>query len=88
MITNAHARGRLEALRRFKLAGPMGADVGVAPRGDEQSHGTEAVPYTPKNPSAPDGQVPSMPDWLWQLSEYDSLAPGRADGTFGEEVIG
>ena len=31
----------------------------------------------------------SMPDWLWDnFTTYDRAAPGRADGTWGQEVIG
>lgn len=88
-LAEAYRRGQANALARFKLAGPMGADVAVAPRGDEQSHGTELRPYPERQSSDPvDGQRPDMPDWLWNLSEYDRIAPSRADGTFGQEVIG
>lgn len=81
--------GTRAALARFKLAGSMGADVGVAPRGDEQSHGTERVQYPARAPgSDPDGQDPSMSSRLWDVSDVDHLAPGRADGSFGQEVIG
>jgi hypothetical protein len=29
-----------------------------------------------------------MSSWLWNISDIDHLAPGRADGSFGQEVIG
>jgi hypothetical protein len=74
----------------------MGADVGVQPRGDEVSHGTERIPYA-KRQTPNDGAsaqtagsaVSNMPDWLWDhFTTYDQIAPGRADGSFGQEVIG
>lgn len=89
MLARAHNQGKLAALARFKLAGPMGADVGVQPRGDELSHGTERLQYPARSPASdPDGQDPNMSSWLWNISDIDHLAPGRADGTFGQEVIG
>lgn len=88
-LVRACKRGAQSALARFKLAGPMGANVGVAPRGDEQSHGTTRVQYPIRTPgSDPDGQDPDMSSWLWDVSDIDRLAPGRADGSFGQEVIG
>lgn len=95
-VKKAFEAGRLAALTHFKLAGPMGADIGVQPKGDEVSHGTERVPYAAREtPSdgAPtlDGSEAgaNMPDWLWDnFTTYDRAAPGRADGTFGQEVIG
>jgi hypothetical protein len=85
----ARSAGVASALARFKLSGAMGASPGVAPRGDEQSHGTERLQYPSRSPaSAPGGQDPNMPDWLWNVSDVDHLAPGRADGTYGQEVIG
>lgn len=89
MLKQAHNQGVQAALARFKLSDAMGAPPGVAPRGDEQSHGTERHEYPARSPtSAPDGQDPDMPDWLWNISDIDHLAPGRADGTYGQEVIG
>lgn len=85
----AHRRGVASALSRFKLSGAMGASPGIALQGDEQSHGTDRHQYPARSPaSAPDGQNPDMPDWLWDISDIDRLAPGRADGTYGQEVIG
>jgi hypothetical protein len=79
-----------------KFAGPMGADVGVMPPGPEQSHGTERIQYakrdTPDDGAPPDAASAwraDMPDWLWDnFTTYDRAAPGRADGTWGQEVIG
>jgi hypothetical protein len=90
LLKNAHHRGTAAALQRFKLAGPMGADVGVMPKGDEQSHGTDRVQYARRDPtSVPNGQDPNMSAWLWDnFTTYDNIAPGRADGTFGQETIG
>lgn len=88
-LTRACHDGRAAALARFKLASAMGADAGVMPRGDEQSHGTERLQYPSRSPaSAPDGQDPDMSSWLWNISDIDHMAPGRADGSFGQEVIG
>jgi hypothetical protein len=67
----------------------MGADAGVQPKGDEVSHGTERVQYTKRAPSDLALPPTNMPDWLWNnFTTYDQIAPGRADGTFGQEVIG
>lgn len=85
----AHHNGVNRALTRFKLSSAMGANPGVQPRGVEQSHGTERLQYPAKSPAAePNGQDPNMPDWLWNLSDINHLAPGRSDGTYGQEVIG
>lgn len=85
----AHAAGIASAMARFKLASAMGANAGVMPRGDEQSHGTERHQYPARSPTEiPGAQTTNMSDWLWTLSDIDSLAPGRADGTYGQEVIG
>ncbi len=89
----AFERGKLAALARFKLAGPMGADPGVMPSGDEQSHGTERTQYAPRNGNEPNATSVSvdranMPDWLLDLfTTYDHIAPGGASD-FGQEVIG
>ncbi len=96
MLRLAHNRGVHEALVHFKLANSMGADAGVQPTGDEVSHGTERIPYakrqTPSdgNPAQTAGSaVSNMPDWLWNnFTTYDQIAPGRADGSYGQEVIG
>lgn len=91
MLKQASNRGHYDALRRFKLSGPMGADAGVMPKGDEQSHGTERVQYAPKAPGQDSMSAAraGMPDWLWDtFTSYDNVAPGRADGTFGQETIG
>lgn len=87
MIARAHQAGRDAALRRFKIAGPMGADYGVAPRGDEQSHGSADTAYAPRAPTDPSQPPTSMSDWLWAMSEHDRLAPGAAS-EYGSETIG
>lgn len=90
--TDATSKGARDALLRFKLAGPMGADSGVMPKGDEQSHGTDRVQYARKDTPDP-SQTPSwwrdvMPDWLWDnFTSYDNIGPGRAH-EYGQEVIG
>lgn len=86
--------GARAALAKFGSA--MGADAGVMPSGPEQSHGTERIQYaqrdTPKDGvTSLDGSAAAanMPDWLWNnFTTYDRTAPGRADGTWGQEVIG
>lgn len=77
------------AMARFKLAGPMGADVGVAPRGPEFSHGTALNQY-PLASSNVAGQMraDNATDSLWNLSEYDRLAPGTSGSSYGQETIG
>ncbi len=88
------------ALERFKVAlplsgAPMGADYGVAPSGPEVSHGTDRRPYLGKHPNpplnAPDynnrARAEDASNRLWDISEYDKLAPGYA-GAWGQEVIG
>lgn len=91
-LLDAVRRGKDAALARFKLAGPMGADSGVMPRGEEHSHGTDSVQYARREPEAgpADASRANMPDWLWDIfTTHDrGMAPGRADGTFGQEVIG
>jgi hypothetical protein len=89
VLAHAHNQGRQAALAQFKLGNSMGADIGVQPRGDELSHGTERFQYPARSPaSSPDNQDPDMSSWLWNISDIDHLAPGRADGSFGQEVIG
>jgi len=62
------------------------------PKGEEQSHGTARTQYPRTEPG--DDLLRSearenMPDWLWNaFTTYDHIAPGRADGTFGQETIG
>jgi len=88
-LADAQASGTRSALVRFKLAGPMGADIDIMPKGDEQSHGTDRFQYQQRSPvSPPNGQDPDMSSWLWDISDLDHMAPGRADGTFGQETIG
>jgi hypothetical protein len=99
MFQSAFDAGFSAALRRFKLAdGTLGADYGVAPSGEEQSHGPRLNEYPLRRGSNPqlgsDYQFTTRShgkdygtDFLWNLSEYDKLAPG-ATGEFGQEVIG
>lgn len=93
MIKQAFAAGHRAALERFKLAGPMGADSGVMPSGDEQSHGTERTQYAKREGNEPNATSTSAeranaPDWLLDLfTTYDHIAPGGAS-SFGQEVIG
>jgi hypothetical protein len=90
----AYARGTRAAFAKF--ANAMGADAGVAPKGDEVSHGTDRIPYARRETPGDGASAASagaaranMPDWLWDhFTTYDQIAPGRADGTFGQEVIG
>ena len=92
----AYTRGAYGALVQFKLGGSMGADAGVQPKGDEVSHGTERIPYAKRTTSndgaraqAAGSAVSNMPDFLWDnFTTYDQIAPGRADGSYGQEVIG
>lgn len=84
----AYDQGARAALATLKLAGPMGAEPGVQPKGPEQSHGTARVQY-PAQQDGTSAARASMPDWLWDnFTTYDRMAPGRSDGTFGQEVIG
>jgi hypothetical protein len=91
-VSTAHAAGRAAALRKF--AGALGAEPGVMPKGDEQSHGTDRIQYAQRapGPSANDEGstgAANMSDWLWDLfTTYDRTAPGRADGSYGQETIG
>jgi hypothetical protein len=96
MLRRAYNSGVAAACQRFKVAidirpGTLGADRPVAPPGEEQSHGTELLPY-PKADSG--GQLPSETpgknygvDFLWDTSNYDNWAPG-ATGEWGSETIG
>lgn len=95
MLRNAYNSGMAAALARFKLAvdirpGTLGGDTGVAPTGEEQSHGTQLNAYPTRpggapTPSAPDKEHNS--DFLWGISNYDNWAPG-AVGEWGQETIG
>lgn len=101
MLKTSYNRGAHAALCRFKVAidlpgtAPMGADYGVSPAGDEQSHGTDRTVYPPRRTSDGTSAAPAegLPqdqfntDWLWDISKYDALAPG-ATGEWGQEVVG
>lgn len=66
----------------------MGADIAVQPKGSEVSHGTANIAYPPQAQGSSEDAA-NMSDWLWDnFTSYDKLAPGRADGTFGQETIG
>lgn len=89
-VRTAYNRGVQAALVRFKMAGPLGADYGVAPSGPEVSHGTDRRQYAPVTSLPDQGAEERTEDRahrLWDLSEYDRLAPGMA-GNWGQEVIG
>lgn len=87
-VSAAYAAGAHAALTRLKLSGAMGAEPGVQPKGPEQSHGTARIQYPPQEEGTSAARA-NMPDWLWDnFTTYDRIAPGRADGTFGQEVIG
>jgi|JI10StandDraft_1071094.scaffolds.fasta_scaffold291201_3 hypothetical protein len=87
-LRTAYERGVRAAYATFKVAGPMGADVSVQPKGDEVSHGTARTQYPAQAEGASAARA-DMPDWLWDhFTTYDKLAPGRADGSFGQETIG
>ncbi len=98
MLQNAYNSGVQAALARFKLAGTLGADYGVGPKGTEMSHGTDRFMYPPQAGANPAPGEPFDPrqrlraedqsDFLWNISEYDRLAPGGAGGQYGQEVIG
>lgn len=92
--SDAYTRGVRAALAKY--AGTLGATIGVQPQGPEVSHGTARVPYTFRA-SANDGPqargssvaAANMSDQLWDSAKsYDKQAPGSADGSFGEAVIG
>jgi hypothetical protein len=95
-LVAAYTQGKNAALAHFKLANSMGANAGVQPRGDEFSHGTERIPYAHRetpgdgaHTEAASNARANMPAWLWDhFTTYDNIAPGRADGSFGQEVIG
>lgn len=82
----AYACGARAAFAKF--ANAMGASAGVQPKGDEVSHGTARTQY-PAQAEGTSAARANMPDWLWDhFTTYDQIAPGRADGSFGQEVIG
>jgi hypothetical protein len=82
----AYRAGVAAALAKYGNA--MGADAGVQPRGPEVSHGTTRAQY-PAQAEGTSAARANMPDWLWDhFTTYDQIAPGRADGTYGQEVIG
>lgn len=82
-LVEAYRQGVRDA--RTKLAGPMGADIGVAPRGDEQSHGTETIPYPSGRRETTDHD---KIDRLWDLFGKGREAPGGTGGQYGTETIG
>jgi hypothetical protein len=85
-LRTAYNKGVQDALAKY--ANAMGAEAGVQPRGPEVSHGTERTQY-PAQAEGTSAARANMPDWLWDhFTTYDRIAPGRADGTFGQEVIG
>ena len=79
----AYDKGKKAAFARFKLAETMGADYGVAPRGEEQSHGTAEIPYQGRGQTTD----PDMSQWLWDIFGEGREAPG-AVGEYGTETIG
>jgi len=94
MITNCYERGRTCALIHYKLANSLGSTVGVAPRGEEWSHGTNFNSY-PKRPSStePGDPVSSIIRKDRIDKEFDfadtmkNPGPG-ATGEYGQEVKG
>lgn len=89
MLKTSFNKGALAALHHFKLASSMGASIPIQPPGPEVSHGTELLPYPAQQTDASAAQD-SMPDWLWDnFTTYDKgMAPGSADGSYGQETIG
>jgi len=96
MLKSAYNQGVHAALVRFKLAGPLGADM---PPGSVGAHGTQfSLPYSPRTNANPEAGEPYDPaaqintedriDKLWNISDIDHMAPGGAGGQYGEEVIG
>jgi hypothetical protein len=96
-LSTAYHRGVSAAKVRFKVGGPMGADFGVAPSGPELSHGTMLHPNLPRATSNPElggaydpaarARAEGATDSLWNLTEYERMAPGNVSG-FGTETIG
>ena len=88
MLRVAYEHGARAALARLKLSGAMGAEPVVQSKGPEQSHGTALTQYPPQRTGTSEDRA-NMPDWLWDnFTSYDRIAPGRADGSYGQEVIG
>jgi len=94
MLGDAYAAGVRTAMQ--KLAGPMGADMKPMPSGPEQTHGTDRIQYAPTT-GVNDGTKTDrasatrggLPGWLWDnFTTYDAIAPGYADGSYGQETIG
>lgn len=97
-LRQAYLHGVKTAFARLKVAieipgiRSMGADPGVQPSGPEQTHGTDRVLQArgQRDSTAPAEHLPQdqfNSDWLWNMSEYDRLAPGYT-GEWGQEVIG
>jgi len=95
MLKTAYNQGVQTALTRFKLAGPLGADM---PPGSVGAHGSQfSLPYTPRTSDNPETGEPydeaaqehakDRIDRLWNISDIDHMAPGGASG-YGSEVIG
>jgi hypothetical protein len=83
----AYVHGSNAAQAHYKLAGPMGADIGVQPKGPEVSHGTASNPY-PVQATGTSAARAGMSDVLWdRFTTHDRMAPGSADGSFGSETI-
>lgn len=103
MLKVAYNYGVKAALTRLKVALPLsspglGADYGVGPSGPIVSHGTRLLQYPPQEGANPEPGKPYHAttdshgkdygsDFLWNMSEYDKLAPGYS-GEWGQEVIG
>jgi hypothetical protein len=91
-VAEAYTQGVYAARACFKQANALGADAGVAPKGPEWSHGTARTQYAERGREHAHGSedAANMPDWLWDhfTSYDDDMAPGRADGSYSQEVIG
>lgn len=93
------ALARLKIAIPLPDATAYGATINPSPQGPEQSHGTQLNTYPPRQNANPPTTDPSYnfeskahgkdrdADFLWNISEYDRLAPG-ATGEWGQEVIG
>ena len=94
-LRSTYFQGLTSALTHYGLAkhaAVMGANYGVNPTGDEQSHGTERIEYPRRyrSSSAPFEtlhQDQFNGDWLWKNQDLDHMAPGKVEG-FGTENIG
>lgn len=89
-LHGAYIQGARAAVAKF--AGTLGASIGVQPTGPVVSHGTMATRYPPRaapEPAVHSSQAASAAASLWDsFTSNDRLAPGRADGTFSDAVIG